>query len=1337
MLQCVIFAFVLGLAGSVQSNAARGADLDLVVDQTAGVQIGFPRSVPGTSAPTATGLSWKSEDGRLSVATLRFPPTRSLQDIYQRIRSRKGRRTTRDEFSGPLFILEGDDPDGSKFIVKVEEFAEDKRGVSITYNPGGRPDVEALARQIAASFQPIRNDLSPATSAGTMRPQPPANVHPTSESELTRHQRQAIQAQLTAHGHRGAESNGAFGPGTRAAIRSFQRTYNGPETGILTARDLNSLMTSDVYAREIVRLEGRDRVASIDHDPLAPDKCEAVKAEIDAMAKALRVQLEARDVRAGDSIGLSWSFSSQTRRHPMYLIVAFDRPVRFSGAGFYVLSPGARAPFGLAHASDRIRVVVPLYVTGGATSRSIKISAVLAGDFGTDAALVAPSGCGEQVAVSMATTRIAVAPGKPSIEVAEDISLVAPLDTILSPAGDRAIEVTGANTFRLVAKETGQLIMSIAGRQPRFSPTGRFVTSIDEAGVAIRDAVDGEKLSTVASEFSWDNKDSFIIESFIGQGGIAVKFPSVAGDSGGLAGLGCRPCSGVDSTAHKIDLENNLVLSATRFGDPATAIYSLTEELGYSDGMWSSTEDKLKFGSAARFAELVSRVVPITMPRIWEFIEKPQFPYLEAPAAGSSGQDDVRATLSRTGMAPVLRGQSSGQTKAPSSARRSLASLSRNVEALGSDFDGSRRSFAARLKDFGILEQPSIAFEPVEDALKPTRARKSNGRYAYTIYEYKHDPQLRIATEADDCDFDTAKPDRKGLLHLNVQRAVFFATRLGDRRFSLLGGGCLSGSMGYSDSVFALFDSRYPGTMRPITSGVPFAEVRNPGGACEGADCDYHAELSHDRYLVFWSSYSATIEVVDIEKNKTLAFVPFRGDAIERVSLTPDAQMLVQRNKDGTFAVHDLRLGLPVDANSYSGGGRMDTGSSQTAVLFGRYADDEVVVWTPSGHFDATYEGAAQVNLRFAGLSDLYSFDQFAGLMRRPGLADLVLRGEFKDAPAEYKIPPTLSGTIRGDADRVTISIRQTSGKPLSRLLLYQDGLQTNDLMPESGNGVLNLQAKRLAGVRWVSLVAIDADGLASRPIIADIGPGSGARNLRILGVGVDKYVDRRLGPLSFARSDVARVVGAARGAKSRLFDRIEATSFEDENATRQAVMDALRGIVSESSADTDLMLIFAGHGLKGSDGRYYLALTETNTADLQSTALSWDEVARILAPSKARVTVILDSCHSGDAGKDLFSTNDDVAGGLLATAGNVVVLAGSKGREYSLEAASTGGGVFSAAISDTLANAGQTADLDRNGVLEASEMYASVKRFVAIKTQGMQTPWIARNKMIGDFALF
>ena len=164
----------------------------------------------------------------------------------------------------------------------------------------------------------------------------------------------------------------------------------------------------------------------------------------------------------------------------------------------------------------------------------------------------------------------------------------------------------------------------------------------------------------------------------------------------------------------------------------------------------------------------------------------------------------------------------------------------------------------------------------------------------------------------------------------------------------------------------------------------------------------------------------------------------------------------------------------------------------------------------------------------------------------------------------------------------------------------------------------------------------------------------------------------------------------------------------------------------------------FARHGVKGEDGRYYMATSATDPENISGTALSWDALSAVLARSKARMTVFLDSCHSGAAGTDFFATNDDAATGILkGIPSGLTVFSASKGRELSEENPSIGGGVFTTALTRVIARDRTDYDLNGNGIIEVSELYVGVKRQVVEQTEGRQTPWLARNQMIGDFALF
>jgi hypothetical protein len=84
-----------------------------------------------------------------------------------------------------------------------------------------------------------------------------------------------------------------------------------------------------------------------------------------------------------------------------------------------------------------------------------------------------------------------------------------------------------------------------------------------------------------------------------------------------------------------------------------------------------------------------------------------------------------------------------------------------------------------------------------------------------------------------------------------------------------------------------------------------------------------------------------------------------------------------------------------------------------------------------------------------------------------------------------------------------------------------------------------------------------------------------------------------------------------------------------------------------------------------------------------------------------------------------------------------MVVLAASKGRQFSLEMGASGGGVFTQSLAAILGPGRAQFDSNRNGVLEVSEVYRSVKEIVTRVTGGQQTPWLVRRNLSGDFPLF
>jgi uncharacterized caspase-like protein len=184
-------------------------------------------------------------------------------------------------------------------------------------------------------------------------------------------------------------------------------------------------------------------------------------------------------------------------------------------------------------------------------------------------------------------------------------------------------------------------------------------------------------------------------------------------------------------------------------------------------------------------------------------------------------------------------------------------------------------------------------------------------------------------------------------------------------------------------------------------------------------------------------------------------------------------------------------------------------------------------------------------------------------------------------------------------------------------------------------------------------------------------------------------------------------------------------------------IIEKVSQAIAAAEPNDTIIIFIAGHGVQTERKEYYLATSATRLEDIENTALPWGDVSRILVEAHSRIAVFLDTCHSGAAGTDYFSSNDASAASLLDRgSASILIFSASKGREVSKESDEQGdGGEFTTALINAI-NDPKT-DLNLNGVIEASELYAAVKQTVVRRTRGKQTPWFARNEMIGDFVPF
>jgi len=195
-----------------------------------------------------------------------------------------------------------------------------------------------------------------------------------------------------------------------------------------------------------------------------------------------------------------------------------------------------------------------------------------------------------------------------------------------------------------------------------------------------------------------------------------------------------------------------------------------------------------------------------------------------------------------------------------------------------------------------------------------------------------------------------------------------------------------------------------------------------------------------------------------------------------------------------------------------------------------------------------------------------------------------------------------------------------------------------------------------------------------------------------------------------------------------------------DQQVTQQGILDALRKAAQATTADDTLVFFYAGHGGDGTqlgqkDVGLVLTTPGTRLDALTQTAIPWSSISDALAESRGTVVVLLDACHSGLAGSVLFATNDAAVEQLMKNPGApLVVLAGSKGRQQTFEKGREGG-LFTNAIVAAMTRAPDTSP--DSSFVDLGQLYTAVKGDVVRATRGRQTPWLARNRLVGEMSLF
>ncbi|HET7437107.1 MAG TPA: caspase family protein [Thermoanaerobaculia bacterium] len=237
--------------------------------------------------------------------------------------------------------------------------------------------------------------------------------------------------------------------------------------------------------------------------------------------------------------------------------------------------------------------------------------------------------------------------------------------------------------------------------------------------------------------------------------------------------------------------------------------------------------------------------------------------------------------------------------------------------------------------------------------------------------------------------------------------------------------------------------------------------------------------------------------------------------------------------------------------------------------------------------------------------------------------------------------------------------------------------------------------------------------------------------------VGVSQYQDAAVPNLQFATEDASAISAYYHGIGVPS-DHI--TELLNEQATLPNIKRRLgTDLVRNATNPDDLVILyFAGHGeMEGdrssadADGySKYLLPHDTNAADLFGSALSMEELSRILQRLRPeRVVLLIDTCFSGAAGgRTPYEPNAPARGVIseeylarIANAGKGrIIITASGSHEVAQESTAIRHGVFTYYLLEGLRGA---ADQDHDGKIDVDELYKYVSQKVSTATHGRQNP--------------
>ncbi|MEW6615674.1 MAG: caspase family protein [Thermodesulfobacteriota bacterium] len=490
----------------------------------------------------------------------------------------------------------------------------------------------------------------------------------------------------------------------------------------------------------------------------------------------------------------------------------------------------------------------------------------------------------------------------------------------------------------------------------------------------------------------------------------------------------------------------------------------------------------------------------------------------------------------------------------------------------------------------------------------------------------------------------------------------------------------------------------------------------------------------------------------------------FKGhiDNTYPASFSPaDSRYVVSGGSDGTIRLWNIHTGGEI-------------------ARFVGFIDGEWIVITPEGYYNSSVNGDKHLNVRIG--NNVYGIDQYRSAFYKPQIVEAALRlgdtqkaiaetiGVDKEKPAvtvasiQNIEPPFIVIKSPEDGKKMSSSDAEVSlyiedrNQTIRNVKVYVNGRQVtgseasprlvgarNDIrgikithkgieVPEGKKTLdLKIPVHLETGENLIEVMAFNgfSEGRKSIRIYLEVA-GQASRlseailpNLWILSIGINKYQDKNLTPLSYAVADAEGVVEAFKSQKGKLFREVNNLIMNDNSPikpTRDNITDNL-DYVKKAGHNDVVILFIAGHGINDDSGEFYFlpsdAVISEDGSIKKSKAISWRDIKAIL-DIPAKKIIFADTCHSeGVSGKKTRGVDNDRFVKELQEA-NAVIFTSSRGRELSQESDKWRHGAFTYALIEGIKG---KANLIKDNKISMKELDTYVSETVPQLTNGAQHP--------------